>query len=67
MAFQMISRNYLDVLMGQQLMHFFKIPLATLGTGCATVFPNDLALFMKDLKLLSLAISALKSDASSFE
>ena len=46
---------------------FFKIPLATLGAGCATVFPYDLALFMKDLKLLSLAVSALKPVASSFE
>ena len=42
---------------------FFKIPFAP----STSVFSNHLALYSKDLKLLSLAISALKLVASSFE
>ena len=42
--------------MAQQLLHFFRTPLATVA-GRATMFPNNLALYSKDLKLLSLAIS----------
>ena len=31
---------------------FLKISLALFGAGWATVFPNNLALYLKDLKLL---------------
>ena len=54
MVFRVISKNYLNDLMAQQLRHFLKTPLAPL----ASVFSNDLALYMKDLKLLALGISA---------
>ena len=46
---------------------FFGIPLAAFGAGCAAVFPNNLALYLKDLKLLSLTKSASKLVASSLE
>ena len=39
---------------------FFRIPLARYGLSWAAVFPNNLALYLKDLKLFSLAISVLK-------
>ena len=42
---------------------FFKIPFVL----SASLFPNNLVLYLEDLKLLSLAISALKLVASSFE
>ena len=48
MAFQVISKNYLDTLIAHQLLHFFKIPF----TPPVPVFPNHLALYLKDLKLL---------------
>ena len=32
---------------------FFRIPLAAFEAGWAPVFPNNLALYLKDLKLLS--------------
>ena len=49
--------------MEQQLLHFLKIPFAP----SATVFPNNLALYLKDLKSLVLAIFALKSVDSCLE
>ena len=49
--------------MAQQLLHFLKILFAP----SAPVFSNNLALYMKDLKLLVFAISALQSAASSFK
>ena len=42
---------------------FFKIPLAL----SATVFPNNLILYLKYLKLSVFAVLTLKSLASSFE
>ena len=42
---------------------FFRIPFAS----SATVFPINLSLYLKDLKLLALAISTLKSVASFLE
>ena len=66
MAFQMISKNYVNILMAQQLLHFFRIPLALFGAGWASVFPNNLVLYLKVLKLL-LALSASKLVASSLE
>ena len=42
---------------------FLKIPLSL----SASVFPNNLALYAKDLKPLVFAISALKLITSSFE
>ena len=50
--------------MAQHLLYFFNIPLATLSAW-ATVLPNSLAFYLKELKSLSLAISASKSSASS--
>ena len=67
MAFQVISKNYLSVLISTEITEFLKIPLHWFGLGWASVFPSDLALYLKDLKLSVLAISALKSVASSFE
>ena len=49
--------------MTQQSLHFFKIPFAL----SALLFSHKLVLSLKDLKLLSLAISALKLVASSFK
>ena len=46
---------------------FFRIPLALFGAGWAAVFPNNSDFYLKYLKLLLLAISALKSVVSSFE
>ena len=46
---------------------FFRVPLSWFGVGWATVFPIDLVLYSKDLKLLSLAMSASKLVASSLE
>ena len=40
---------------GTAIVEFFKIPF----TPSANVFPNNFALILTDLKLLSLAISAL--------
>ena len=62
MAFQMISKNYLNILMSQKFLHFLKFP-----SPSASLFSNNLALYMKDLKLLVLATSALKLVASSSE
>ena len=45
---------------------FFRIPLPTFEAGWAAVFPNNLTLYLEDLKLLSLKIFALKLVASSF-
>ena len=53
MAFQVISKNYLDTLMAEQL--FLKI----LFGPTTSVFSNNLALYLKDLKTSS-AISVLK-------
>ena len=48
---------------GTSIVAFFRIPIAS----SASVLPKNLALYLKDLKLLVLAISALKLVASSFE
>ena len=56
----MTSRSYLNILVAQQ---FFKIPLA----GWATAFPNNLALYLKNLKLSVFATSLSKSVALSLE
>ena len=50
--------------MTQQLLHFFRIPLAALSSWAA-VFPKNLVLYLKDLKLSVFAISTLKLVASS--
>ena len=63
MALRVISKNYLNILMAQQFLYFVKIPVAL----SASVFPNNLALFLKDLKSLLLVTSALKLVASSLE
>ena len=53
----------LKILMAKQMLHFFRIPLAP----SSSVFPNNLAIYLKDLKLLVLVKSALKLFAPSFE
>ena len=45
----------------------YKISLVAFGAGWASVFPNNLPLYLKDLKLLLFVIWALKSIALSFE
>ena len=45
----------------------FRIPLAWFRGDWATLFPNNVALYSKDLKLLVLVIFALKLVPSSFE
>ena len=42
---------------GTTIVAIFRIPLAWIGMGWKTVFPNSLALYLKDLKLLLLAIN----------
>ena len=66
MAFRVISK-LLKYFNGAAIVVFFRIPLAWFGVGWTTVFPNNLALYLKDLKLLVLTISALKLVASSLE
>ena len=55
--------NDISRLIAKQLLHFFRIPITPSASGLS----KNLALYLKDLKLLSLAISALKLGASSFE
>ena len=50
---------------GIAIVALFRIPLPAFGTGWATVFPNNLVLWLKYLKLSVLVISALRSVASS--
>ena len=47
----------------KKLPKFFRIPLFP----SSSLFPNTLGLYLKDSKLLLLAISALKLVASSFQ
>ena len=60
MAFQEISKKYLNILMSNQMLHFFRISLAP----SVTVFPINLVLH---LNLFSLEISTLELFASSLE
>ena len=53
MAFRLISKNYLNILMAQQLLHFLKF--------------HSLHQLQFSLKLLLLTVSILKLVASSFE
>ena len=46
---------------------FVKIQFAAFSGGWAIVFPNNLALYLKDLELSSITISALKLVASSLK
>ena len=59
MAFQVISRDYLDIIS----LAFFRIPFAP----SVSLPLNNLALYSKDLKLLLLAMSTLKLATSSLE
>ena len=63
MELPVISKRQLNILMAQNVDTFLKIPFAP----SAAAFPNLLALYLKGLKLLTLAISASKSVSSSFE
>ena len=64
MKFRMTCKNYLNVSVAKQLLHFFRIPLEAL-VALGTVFLNNLAIYLNDF--LSLTITALKSVASSLE
>ena len=63
MAFRVISKKLIMYFNGAEIVAFLKILFAPF----AAVLPNNLALHSKNLKLLSLAITALKLVASSFE
>ena len=52
---------------GTGIVAYFRIPSAAFGAGLATVVPNNFALFLKDLKLSSLAIPALNVFALTLE
>ena len=52
---------------GTALAAFFRIPSAFFGVSWAIVFPNNLALYLKDLKLPVFSILLLASVAPSLE
>ena len=58
-----LLRNFNDT----AILAFFKISLGSFGTGWAIVFPNNLVLYSKDLKLSVYSRLLLKLVASSFE
>ena len=60
----MISRNCLKYFISTTIITSVKIPSAALSYS-ADVFPNNLFLYLKDLKLSVFAKFALKSVASS--
>ena len=51
--------------MAQQLLHFFRNQLATVGGSSAAVIPNNLVWYLKDLNSSVSATSPLKLVASS--
>ena len=53
-------QKLLNYFSGTAIVAFFRIPLAASGAGWTALFPNNLALYLKDLKLPLLALSALK-------
>ena len=63
MVFQVIAKSYLKYFNGKAIAAFFRVPFAS----SASVFHNNLALYLKDLQLLLLSISALKLVASLLE
>ena len=68
MGFQAIFKNYLNnILMAKQLLHFLEFRFELFGAGRATVFPNNLALYLKDLKLTLFSLFLSKLVASSLE
>ena len=60
-------QKLLKYINGTAIVTFFRTPLASPGAGWASVFPSNLALNLKYLKLLLSAITILKLVASSFE
>ena len=52
---------------GTAIVYFFRIPLALYGLGWASVFANNLALCLKDLKSSVFPVLLSKSVASSFQ
>ena len=52
---------------GTAIVAFLKIRLAASGADCATLFPNNFALYLKDLKLLVFAMFLLKLTAASLD
>ena len=53
--------------MAQQLLHFFRNQIATVGGSSAAVIPNNLVWYLKDLNSSVSATSPLKLVASSLE
>ena len=53
--------------MAKQLLHFLEFRFELFGAGRATVFPNNLALYLKDLKLTLFSLFLSKLVASSLE
>ena len=52
---------------GTAIVAFLEIRLAASGADCATLFPNNFALYLKDLKLLVFAMFLLKLTAASLD
>ena len=52
---------------GTAIAAFFRIPLVLFGASRPSVFPNNLALYLRDLKSSVFAVSVLKLVASSLE
>ena len=61
MAFQVIAKTYLDILMARQFLKFSGILFA------AAVLPINLVLYLKSLKLSLSAMLSLKLAASSLK
>ena len=72
-TFQLINdissglKKLLKVCNGTAIVAFLKIRLAASGADCATLFPNNFALYLKDLKLLVFAMLLLKLAAASLD
>ena len=60
-------QNSLRYLNDTTIAAFSRTPLAWFGASWATVFPTNLVLYLKDLKVLVFIISALKLVASCLE
>ena len=66
MPFQVIIQKSLTYFNDTEIVAFSRIPLASLSTW-ASVFPNNLVFYLKDLKLSVFAILLSKLVASSLE
>ena len=60
MALWVVSKNYSNIFIGQQFFHSFRTPLAWFGLAWASVFSNNLALYLKEFKSTVFAILFIK-------